>query len=425
MDNRAAAALLGSLMGDHRRLMLDYPRQMNQYQAIASSLVWMGMCYPEFEGAAEAERYGWQRLTQHTRREVYPDGSLAECSPNYGAGMMERLYRVITEGRKRGRDVPPLLRARLAGAARYFALTADPLGRSPRIAKGGGAVLALARTLNTLPMDPEVTFAVSKGKEGKAPASPAATFPWAGHHVFRSGWDDKATWLFFDAGPRGTGHHDVAQLGPQLFANGEWLLTDPGFYSYSGEGEEGRMAAYLHSTAAHNAAQVDGQGQISAPPGQTWAANTAPGDYAWSDAKDTVRVAGAYTYGFGDEGRIKVTHRRKVAYDRAADTFTVEDTFEGTGEHTIDLHWQLDPAAHVTLGAQTATADRERTRLEMAFTGNDGGAFGITQVTGQKEPLRGWFSAGYGKLTPAPLVRVSTKGALPLTVTTRLRIVRK
>ena len=424
MDNRAVATLLNSLMGDHRRLMLDYPRQMNQYQAIASSLVWMGMCYPDFAGTAEAEHYGWERLTQHTRREVYPDGSFAECSPNYDGGMMARLREIIVEGQKRKRKVPPLLRERLGGATRYFALTSDPEGHSPRIAKGGGDVLSLTKRLNTLVGDPEVAFVISKGKEGKKPESPSATFPWAGHHVFRSGWDDKATWLFFDAGLRGTGHHDIAQNGIQLFANGEWLLTDPGFYSYSGEGAEGRMSKYLHSTAAHNDALVDGEGQISAPPGAGWAANTAPGDYHWSDAGGITVALGTYIYGFGDEGRIKVTHRRKVTYDHAADTFTIEDTFGGTGSHTIDLHWQLDPAARVTLGTGSATIGRERTRLEMAFTRGDGGDLGITQVTGQKEPLRGWFSAAYGKLAPAPLVRVSTKGTLPMTITTRLHIVR-
>lgn len=421
LTNQAAAVLLNSLLGDHRQIMLDFPRQMNQYQAIASSLVEIGLYYPQFVGAAAAERVGWERLTRHTLREVYPDGSLAECSPNYGAGMMERLLRIVGEGEARGRAVPALLKDRVAKAARYFARIADPLGRSPRIAKGGGSVLPLLTTLNAAARDPEVAFVASRGREGRAPASPNASFPWAGHHVFRSGWDEKATWLFFDAGPRGSGHHDIAQLGVQLFANGEWLLTDTGYYSYSGEGEPGRMAAYLKTTAAHNAALVDGQGQISVAPGASQGPNEKPGDYGWSETEAGARAEGRYTYGFGPGGAIQVAHQRRVTFERAAGTFVIEDTFTGGGRHRIDLHWQMDPAARVTPGPNAVTVERERTRLEMTFATER--PLRIAPFKGHRDPLRGWFSATYGKLEAAPLAQVTAEGPLPMTITTRLRIV--
>jgi hypothetical protein len=421
MTNAAVARLLNSLLGEHRQAMIDYPRAMNQYQGIASSLIGVGFYYQAFEGAAEAERIGWERLEHHTTREIYPDGSLAECSPNYGAGCVVRLHGLVIEGERRGRDVPPLLAERIRLAARYLAFFSDPLARSPRLAKGGGDVTAILRELNQAARDPEVEFVASRGKTGRQPGRLSYSYAWAGHHVLRSGWNERATWLFFDAGPRGSGHSDMAQLSVQLFANGEWLLTDPGYYTYSGEGEPGRMSRYLRSTAAHNTALVDGLEQISHVPGTSRGPNENPGEYHWHETAESVSAEGAYTYGYGEGGKTKVTHHRRVVFHPGENRFDIEDTFMGKGSHRIDLHWQLDPASRIEVAENRVGVGRERTRLEMRFESDQ--ALAIQQFMGEKSPMLGWFSAAYGKLEPAPLVRVSTAGALPLRVTTQLRIV--
>jgi hypothetical protein len=419
LNNQAVAVLLNSLMGDHRQLMIDFPRQMNQYQAIASSLVRLGFYYPGFNGVAAAEKAGWERLVNHTTREIYPDGSLAECSPNYGLGMVKRLQDIIEEGEKRKRQIPSVLRERVSLACRYYAFTASPLGGSPRIAKGGGAVLADLAILTQVAPDPEVGYIVSKSQSGRKPRQTSVSFPWAGHHVLRSGWDPAATWLFFDAGPRGTGHHDIAQLSVQLMANGQWLLTDPGFFSYGGDAEANAMIHYLHSTAAHNTALVDGQGQMSRPEGKAAEPNTQAGHYGWTEKKGKVTVQGLYGYGYGNKEKpIPVQHHRKITYDPAKAEFLVEDRFEGEGHHRVAIHWQLAPGVNFRTGSKEVLVEQEKASLRLLCISKS--PLHITSSVGSKAPLAGWYSQGYGKLSPAPVVQVSTEGKLPLTVKTRL-----
>jgi len=45
-------------------------------------------------------------------------------------------------------------------------------------------------------------------------------------------------------------------------------------------------------------------------------------------------------------------------------------------------------------------------------------------IRGEQNPLGGWFSAGYGKLEPAPTLCVSGEADLPQQIVTRLKIQR-
>jgi len=423
LNNRNAAIILNSLSGEHRQIMMEHPRQMNQFQAISVSLILTGLYYPDFVGSHQAELEGWKRLQQHSEREIYPDGSMAEVSPNYDIGMLGRLNEMVQAGQEFGRPIPPILMSRLDAAKRYFALISDPQGRAPRIAKGENSMVRPLANLNKVHPDPEVLFMTSGGKEGQKPQL-NQNFPWAGHQVFRSGWDSDATWLFFEPGPRGTGHHDLSQLGVQLQSNGEMLLTDPGFYSYAGD----IYSAYFKTTAAHNAALVDGQGQISYEVGKGAQANTEPGNYGWQNTPAQASAQGVYSYGFGKGGTIQVLHRRKVQWTPAQNTFEITDTFEnrdgGASEHDIALMWQLAPGSQATIGANSVVAERPRARLKMEFAGAPQPK--IEQFIGQKEPfVSGWFSEAYGKLEAAPTLRVSTRAHLPLTITTRLIVEKK
>lgn len=296
LTQEAAVRILHSLLGDHVQIMLRFPRQMNQGLAIASSLVLCGQMYPDAPVAAEAEAVGWERLGEWVRRDIYPDGSLAECSPNYGMGCVKRLQATLDRSKKYNQNVDPSIAAAIARAARYYAMIQDPLGRSPRLAKGGQSV---ARSLAGIELPARESMPLS------------AVFPWAGHAVARSGWDDQAAWVFFDMGPRGSGHHDVAQLGLQLIVDRQSLLVDPGYYSYSSEGPDGRMSNYLKSTAAHNVALVDGQGQISFAPGMQQGPNKRAGDYAWSDDGSRFSTAARYELGFGPGGSDRCRPRQR------------------------------------------------------------------------------------------------------------------
>jgi hypothetical protein len=425
MTNANLALLLHSLAHDHRALMLNYERwgTANQYLAVAKALVHLGWWFPDFAGAAQAEEIGWTRLKRVAAAQMYPDGSMAECSPNYAIGSLGNFLTLINEGQRTGRTVPTELGDAVMRGTRYFALIADPLGRSPRIAKGGGDVRRPLQAMNALAQDDAVAFVASGGKSGKAPPL-HALFPWVGHAVFRSGWDERATWLFFEPGPRGSGHHDLAQLGVQLIAYGEWLLADPGYFSYSTEGEDGAMSAYLKTSAAHNVALVDGQGQIAATPGAARGPNSAAGDYSWQESAERVSATGTYAHGFGAKGQIAVRHSRRVTWRPQSNEFEIHDRFEGAGRHKIELRWQTSPQAEVVLKRDTVTIAMPRTALRLVFAGAAPLATKVLRGARDEQgnPTGGWFSAAYGKLTATATVCVATEAELPQEIVTKLKI---
>jgi hypothetical protein len=400
--------------------MLEYPRGMNQGLGIAFSLSRLGMLYGFYDASADAKRVGYERIETYCRREIYPDGSLAECSFNYNINCLSQLLELADLAARLHLAPPAGLKERLPAAARYMALTTDPLVRAPRLATGGGPIANFLRELNAMAKDPAIAFVASMGKEGTPPPKACATFPWVGCHVFRSGWGKDATWMLFEAGPRGNGHHDIAQLNVQLVSGGQVLLADPGFYTYSSAGEGGRMSEYLHTTAAHNAALVDGLGQIAYPPGSGPAVNERAGKYGWKDQANAAFAEGTYDYGFGEGGKLKVTHHRQVTYAKRANAFVIEDTFGGAGEHEVELHWQLEPKAKVDLAQDVGLAAVFVGRQPMQMTFSSKSKVRLEVFRGQKDPPGGWYSEGYGKLEPAPMIVVKVRGALPLDVMTRI-----
>lgn len=422
MTNDTVATLLVSLARDHRLLMINHPRAGtgNQFLSLGVSLVHLGWWYPGLIGSAKAEQIGWERIATFGSSQVYPDGSMAECSPNYAAGSLQRLIAMVEGARTRQTAVPPILEERIRLAGTYFATIADPHGKAPRIAKGKESLRSVVANVNGLHPDPELAWFATEGKGGTPPQALAAAFPWAGHVVMRSAWDEDATWLFFEPGPRGSGHHDLARLGIQLQSRGAWLLTDPGYFTYSSVGDDGEMSRYLNSTAAHNVALVDGLGQRSRGEGQRSAPNEQPTDCHFTDDGTVVTADGTYDVGFGPKGECKVRHSRRIVYYRTEDRFEIEDRFEGEGHHRIALHWQPAPTGDVQLN-DAGFAIRNGTASALLATTADV-PLTVDSVRGQRDPLLGWYSETYGKLEPNTTVRVQAEADLPLVIRTQIQV---
>src|SRR5439155_25503326 len=91
---------------------------------------------------------------------------------------------------------------------------------------------------------------------------PSRLFREGGYCVMRSGWEDTAHQLIFDAGPLGCplsgGHGHADLLSVQCAVFGEPCLVDPGTYSYSGDAA-GRD--FFRGTVAHSTVVVDGEPQ--------------------------------------------------------------------------------------------------------------------------------------------------------------------
>ena len=182
------------------------------------------------------------------------------------------------------------------------------------------------------------------------------------------------------------------------------------------------MAEDLHSSAAHNVALVDGQGQISVGAGIARGPNAVAGGYHWVETADSVSATGIYSYGFGDKGQVAVRHTRTVAWFPKKDEFEIRDWFEGAGRHSLELRWQADPQARVVINAATAQISKSHAALEITPT--SALSLKLKLIRGEQNPLGGWFSAGYGQLEPAPTLCVTGEAGLPQQIVTRLKILR-
>jgi hypothetical protein len=111
-----------------------------------------------------------------------------------------------------------------------------------------------------------------------------------GWAALRTGWDDDATLLAFTASGSAAGHNHFDQNAFILNVAGEWLLTDPGYQTYS----PGAENLFTNATLGHNALLVNGEGQQRKGHAHITDQFLTPGfDYVAGDA--TGAYAGALT----------------------------------------------------------------------------------------------------------------------------------
>ncbi len=243
-------------------------------------------------------------------------------------------------------------------------------------------------------------------------------FEHGGVYVMRDGWDADANHLVVDCGPHGTmncGHAHADALSFELALHGRAALVDPGTYTYTVEPAQRDM---FRSTAAHNAATVDGV-DSSDPDGPFhWRRIAAARVIAFrTDAAGSqAHFEGAHN-GF-EQLPSPVRYRRSVDFDPSADSLvTIRDVFECTSAHQATLTFQCAPEIEA-LPVGPARIDLRR----------NGAAFGQlhTMSSGQEGAFaieEGWISRAYGARDRAARCRYSARlgrGTTVLTSSIRL-----
>ncbi len=143
--------------------------------------------------------------------------------------------------------------------------------------------------------------------------------PDSGNYVLRSGSDENATQILFDAGPRGGyhGHSDLFNF--ELFAGGRPLIMDPGAYNYLSEGQTGyEDRQWVTSTPAHNTISINGEshGDLEGADHPQITLNS------WGSAFGGTMVSATHSaYGYMD-GEPVVT--RSMWYDHAGNMLIVD-----------------------------------------------------------------------------------------------------
>jgi len=410
----------------------------------ALGLYYLGTLFPTLHGAA-----GWRRLARTVleealERQVLPDGIHFERATCYQRYTAEIYLHFMILADRAGEPLAASDRARVVALLDALLALCDDRGRMPAIGDGdGGWLLPLARRDAD---DARGVLAVAAALFGRAdhawlaggfapeaawllgpeacdaPAAakpttaPSRCFADGGIALMRSAWGrDNA--LMLDFGPLGchlsAGHGHADLLAIQCRVAGQAQLVDPGTYCYSADPA---WRDHFRASAAHCCLTLDGRSQARPRGTFSWQERPAARLRRWQStpAQDFVDAEhDAYHH-----GPDPVRHRRRVLFVKP-DYWVMVDDLDGGAVHLVELHFQFAPLTLALADdgwARSATADGHGLALK-SFA-----AAGLRMDidSGALQPRRGWLAPDYGRLEPAPQLRIAVRCALPLRIVTVL-----
>ncbi len=413
-----------------------HPVTSNHYFADLVGLLFLGTL---FRGAPEADDWKGMAVTEIAReneRQTLPDGVDFEASTAYHRLMTEMALTSLLLLERAGFRLPEM-RGRVRRMVEYVAHYTKPDGRAPQIGDNDDGrlqilgdhdadrrdhrhLLAVAGCV----FDDDALFSLAGERWEDAfwlfgedcarrlerrSGAPRVTvtgrhFPSAGSVVLRHG----DLYAFVDAGPVGLegqgthAHNDTLAVEIQAF--GHDLIVDPGTGSYT---PDLLLRDRFRSTSFHNTVRVDGE-EINPIP-------KAPFVLPGADRPRVLRFESRAGFDLVDalhHGYTRlpdpVVHRRIVLLNKRTRRFVIEDRLEGRARHRIEWFFHLAPRFSPA-NAPSGPPERffaDDVELEIAP---------VVLPEGTRAHLEeGLFSAGYGRVERAPVVRYDWTGELPI-----------
>lgn len=406
IHNQADFVLAAMILGDNRTA------------TAANALAGAAILFPEFRRSGAWRDAAWSALRTVADQQFAPDGVHIEMAPHYALVTLRSLGGPILLGQRNGEAPDPQLLAVIERGLDYLVGVSDPLRGLPVLKHSDRTPLPplLRPFLPLFPQRSDFAFVASNGKQGAPPAYRSRVFPYAGHAVFRSGWDRNAVHLIMDAGPMGRQPHED-KLGLELHAFGTPLIADPGRHSYN----MAPIDRYIWSSKAHSVVLVDGHGQDRARcPKATWRPDR-PTGIALRRNADGEAASGQFRGPW--KSRAEVVHRRDVHFIQNRIFVVVDRLTPLDGRaHAYEGRFQLaEGEAGIHNGRVVFRSENGRAGLVIARLSSAASA-PPDIVKGVKEPPGGWISPKYGTLVAAPSVRYAAAGAIagPVTFVTVL-----
>jgi hypothetical protein len=249
------------------------------------------------------------------------------------------------------------------------------------------------------------------------PAKPRDLFPDAGLACLRS--DDGSVRLLMDFGPLGFtsiaahGHADALSLW--LAIDDEYFLADSGTYAYHSHPE---WRTFFRSTAAHNTARVDGRNQSEMAGRFLWSAKANARLLRFERSAERVVIEAEHD-GYA---RLQdpVTHRRNLCFDRTNGDVSIEDSFQCSGRHEVELFFHMHEEAAV-LGVKDGETQVSWRGRNIMFSSPDRNSRWEI-VRGSENPRLGWRSRRFNQKQPIATLRISAEIDGPTTIRTHLRV---
>jgi len=400
----AARLLMLSSINIQAEFLTKYHKNGHNWTTMEmNGLALAGLSFPEFKRADHWANYALEVMTNEINRQVYPDGVQSEISTKTQWVALRRFESVADNFQKANRKISEAYLKRVEEMYQYMAYSMRPDGHQPLNNDSDrddikGIVLKGAERFDR----PDWNYIVTNGKTGNKPEiDPSVTFPWAGIHIMRNGWHEKAHWSFFDAGPYGTGHQHRDKLHLSVMAFGKDLLVDGGRYTHKDyfSFDPAIWRGYFRSSFSHNVILVDGKGQNGGLT-HTDTPLVENQDYSHQPLYDFAH--GTFRDGYEDvEGN--ATHTRSVLYLRDK-YWVVMDQFETDRPRALQVLWHYAPDKEVTIkDTEAVSTNVKGPNLRIVPVGNVKWKTEI--VKGQEKPfIQGWYSSLFGEKEPNPTV---------------------
>lgn len=432
VTDRVIVDFVKSCLEHGRHLRRNHDRGTGEHQNTEmQALFTVGALFPELTEAREWRGHALQTLAAASEALFYADGVAKVLSPSYHARAIRTLRRAHEKAVMFGREdeLPPRFLDPLEAAADAVIRLMAPDRSLPTIndCTETDVPSELAAVTEIFPHRPEFRWIATGGAEGSPPERTSHSFPWAGYHVMRSGWEEDANYLCFDNGPLGLSHCHQDQLNVLVWAYGRGVLFDDG----GGEYEESVWRQYATDTFSHNLVLVDGNGQRRQSDKKKFEVSKQPIDSRWRSGPSFDFAAGEFDGKWGTSprkydkvvGEKLARHTRRVLFVKP-DLFVVADTIEprDDGTHAVEARWQL--ASTETSRAPTgavSTVDDGVPNLVVVPLFADG--LRVTAASAQTEPeLLGWRVRKYEAVQrePATTVVHARSGEGPQTFLTLL-----
>lgn len=402
----------------HGRIARSYPK--NHSIIIANHMVQLSVLCEELENAEWIRDAYMEHFRHALQVQFLPDDVQWELSTMYHMVCYQRLTEATSLCEKMGVPVPADItewRRRILNVAARYLL---PNGEVAAFNDGlmSGRVDAIGRPDDTFTDIivregpalgiPEALALATHGAKGSIQPPFSHAMPYAGHYILRDGIAPTSMALAFDAGPFGIGHQHEDALTLILACHGKTLLTDLGSGSYDSNDP---MRAYSMSTAAHSTICVDHQQQASRLHPKEWR-RTTPWERHHYFGRWVQFAEGEYNLGYGNDGSVKVTHRRAILFVNHA-FVVVLDFLGGDGEHLVESHFAVAPLPfqQTPNGLRTVSGTCD---LDIQFLYPR--MFQHRVAFGQKQPLAGWMIDG----RPHPRLTFEVRKRMPCCLVTLL-----
>lgn len=241
-------------------------------------------------------------------------------------------------------------------------------------------------------------------------------YPDEGHFFFKKQTaSGKEIYCHFDAAALGylsiAAHGHADALSFVLYVDGRPFFIDPGTYCYH---TDAAWRKYFVSTRAHNTIGIPGINQASFIGPTLWL------NHYKVHVKD-YGIQNDYEYAMAAHNgykKYRVDHTRKLEFFRNEEKIVITDYVTAAKSIEIEMPFHLHPDAAYELYGHRCVVRMGNRQVMMIL--DDRLQWKI--VKGMNDPCLGWYSAGFYKKSPSPVVMGTTHGAASLVLKTELLI---